>query len=203
MHPAPAVRPATRFDVGAVADVLTDAFATDPVLSWLLPPTLRNQRKRLHRLWRLVAAGYVEHGKNVYLTEDGTGAAVWAPPGTWASTTSEVLSQLVPYVTIFGRAMGKATRLSTAMIGHHPTSPKHWYLYAIGTHTAAQGRGVGSALLRDRLDELDQRGEPAYLESSNIRNVPLYQRHGFEVVEEITVPGGGPSLWRMWREPGA
>jgi ribosomal protein S18 acetylase RimI-like enzyme len=203
MHPAPVVRRAERADLGQVADVLADAFATDPVLSWLLPPTVRNQRRRLRRLWLTVAKSYLQHDKPVYLTEDGMGAAVWAPPGRWASTTPEVLSQLVPYLRIFGTSIGRASQFSTTILGKHPKTPPHWYLYAIGAHTSAQGRGVGSALLRDRLDELDQRDEPAYLESSNIRNVPLYQRHGFEVVEEITIADGGPTLWRMWREPGA
>jgi len=39
---------------------------------------------------------------------------------------------------------------------------------------------------------------PAYLESTNPRNRTLYERHGFEVVEELSVPGG-PVLMAMWR----
>jgi hypothetical protein len=31
--------------------------------------------------------------------------------------------------------------------------------------------------------------------------VPFYERHGFRVTRELTVPGGGPVLWLMWREP--
>jgi ribosomal protein S18 acetylase RimI-like enzyme len=40
---------------------------------------------------------------------------------------------------------------------------------------------------------------PAYAESSNQRNVPLYQRFGFEVIQEISLPDGGPTLWTMRR----
>ncbi len=42
---------------------------------------------------------------------------------------------------------------------------------------------------------------PAYLESSKERNVPLYRRFGFEVIEEHRSKVGSPPIWRMWREP--
>ena len=82
---------------------------------------------------------------------------------------------------------------------HHPQEP-HFYLQFIGCRQRDQGRGVGAALLKQGTRMCDERGMPAYLESSNIRNVPLYQRHGFEVIHEETLPGGGPKGWFMWRE---
>ena len=69
-----------------------------------------------------------------------------------------------------------------------------WYLAQIGASTP--GRGVGSALLERRLASIEG---PAYLESSNLRNVPLYQRFGFDVIEEISLPEDGPTLWTMLR----
>ena len=51
------------------------------------------------------------------------------------------------------------------------------------------------------LERCDEEGIPAYLESSNARNVPFYRRHGFGVTTELQIPGGGPMLWLMWREP--
>jgi GNAT superfamily N-acetyltransferase len=71
----------------------------------------------------------------------------------------------------------------------------------LGTAVEQQGKGVGGALMRPVLDHCDAEGIPCYLESSKERNIPFYRRHGFEVVEEVPLPGDGPSLWTMWREP--
>jgi ribosomal protein S18 acetylase RimI-like enzyme len=145
----------------------------------------------------------------LYVTTDsdgranGQGAALWAPPGSWLPSTAEQLRDLPHYIGLFGLGSLRANRFATDVMRKHPRSPSHWYLYAIGTSTSSQGRGVGSALLRDMLDRVDEEQLPAYLESSNVRNVPLYERHGFSVVEEIRLGRDGPQMWRMWREPGS
>lgn len=40
----------------------------------------------------------------------------------------------------------------------HPREP-HWYLFGIGVGPARPGTGVGSALLRSRLDRCDHDGQ--------------------------------------------
>ena len=82
---------------------------------------------------------------------------------------------------------------------HHPQQP-HFYLQFIGAKRSCQGRGIGAALLKQGTRLCDQHHMPAYLESSNERNVPLYQRHGFEIIDEARLPGNGPRAWFMWRE---
>jgi len=58
---------------------------------------------------------------------------------------------------------------------------------------------VGSSLLRPILDRSDADGIDAYLESSNELNIPLYERHGFEVCGEVELPKG-PLIWPMVRK---
>jgi ribosomal protein S18 acetylase RimI-like enzyme len=82
----------------------------------------------------------------------------------------------------------------------HPREP-HWYLGCLGVRRSRQGQGIGGALLDEVLTSADDAGAPAYLESSNERNLTLYRRHGFEVVEEIRLLRNGPTVWRMWRGP--
>ena len=83
------------------------------------------------------------------------------------------------------------------MAGHHPSEP-HWYLPFIGVDPAAQGQGHGTALLRASLQAVDRTGLPAYLESTNPRNIPLYESFGFRVTGEIQA-GDSPPMHPMWR----
>jgi len=95
-----------------------------------------------------------------------------------------------------------ASRFQSTAVHAHPREEPHWYLAIIGVDPARQGYGVGAALLRSRLRRCDQEGLPAYLESSNRENVPLYQHFGFHVTGTLGLPEGAPVVNTMWR-PGA
>ena len=47
---------------------------------------------------------------------------------------------------------------------------------------------------------LDEKGFRGFLESSNPKNIPLYQRHGYEIMGEIKV-GDCPIVTPMIRKP--
>ena len=70
----------------------------------------------------------------------------------------------------------------------------------IGVGPAKQGKGCGSALLKHALEGCDCDNRLAYLESSNPQNIPLYERHGFEVLDTISVRSS-PPLFPMLRKP--
>lgn len=198
------VRPATRADVKALSVTLGRAFFDDPVMRWLLPDADARRRK-LHRLFASLtrhhhlARGGVEVAP--HRDADGIGgAALWDPPGEWQSTRAEELRAMPGLFLAFGRSLQRGLAVEELMKKAHPEEP-HWYLAIIGSDPAVRGKGFGNALMRSRLDRCDAEHAPAYLESSNPDNVPYYQRFGFEITGEITLPDDGPSLIPMWRAP--
>jgi GNAT superfamily N-acetyltransferase len=82
---------------------------------------------------------------------------------------------------------------------HHPTT-EHWYLPITGVDPSAQGRGLGSTLLRHALAACDRDGLPAYLEASTLRSRVLYEHVGFTQRGEIQA-GSSPTVWAMLRDP--
>jgi ribosomal protein S18 acetylase RimI-like enzyme len=195
------VRPFSRADLAATAATMARAFADDPVMTWIFPDE-QMRRRQLPALFAVSMRG-------ISLRHDGTeivmaggavlGGAIWVPPGAWLPSAWQQIRSLPGYARTLRSRFAVASQTYNEILRTHPHRP-HWYLSGIGTDPQAQGTGVGSELMRSRLARCDGEGLPAYLESSNERNVPFYQQHGFTVTREVTISGGGPRLWLMWRD---
>jgi GNAT superfamily N-acetyltransferase len=193
------LRVAGRGDAAETAQALARAFHADPVLGWMLPAK-GSRHRRLRRFFVTeLSHESLRHGAVELACIDGrvAGAAVWFPPGTWSSGTEA--SALPGYLRAFGRRVVTVLRYQSVAVPAHPREEPHWYLGFIGVDPVRQGQGVGAALLRSRLRRCDQEGLPAYLESSNPKNVPLYEHLGFQVTGTLDLPEGAPVVHTMWR----
>ena len=193
--------PASPADVPAAASTLASAFAHDTVMGTLVDG--EDRQSRLAGLFRaLMRAGALRSGRIDLARRESDGlllgAAIWQQPGQRPSLLTQA-RELPGFVRALGwRGLRDAIRVHTILTRHRPTEP-HWYLAQIGVSADARGAGVGSALLRSRLEKIDAEALPAYLESSNERNRALYRRHGFESIGTIAgVPNARPAA--MWRE---
>jgi ribosomal protein S18 acetylase RimI-like enzyme len=85
---------------------------------------------------------------------------------------------------------------------HKELAPmEHWYLAALAVDPGHQGKGHASRLLRDMFFKFDEQGLPCYLETDGEKNVSMYKRFGFKVVDEYVVPNTKDKLIAMLREP--
>ncbi len=178
--------------------MLTRAFVDDPIFKAMLPEPQQRRRalRALFEEWTRLL--HLPHASS-YTTDDHAGAALWSLPGHW-SIGPVMLLRLAPRMLgAMGMRTVPALRVLHALDAPHPRQP-HNYLRVIGCDPDRQGRGIGAALLRPMLERCDARKEPAYLESSNEKNLTFYRRQGFEVTGEV-VTHLGPKAWLMWREP--
>jgi GNAT superfamily N-acetyltransferase len=197
-----AVRAARRDEAALLGEVLADAFAEDPVFAWLIPPQVRGRDHRLRTFFTSMSRGYLRRGKPCYLTADASAVALWAGPGAWAMPLSQMILEAAPSGLAFRGRLLRALRTQLQVERLHAgQSTPHWYLGYLGTRSGRQGQGLGTRMLREVLTGLDADRVPAYLESSNERNLPLYERNGFRVTGELQALGHGPTIWRMWRDP--
>jgi len=190
---------ATTKSIPSLARTMARAFEDDPAGRWLFP----DDASRLHRLERMfgeMALPDTLAHEETYTTGDLDGGALWVPPGHGQTGLVETLRAVPKIASIWGLRTPRALRAFAFMDANHPAE-HHYYLWLLAVDPDRQGRGIGSALMRPVLDRCDDEGVPAYLEATSTRNRDLYLRNGFEVVEMVHWPGGGPPLWLMWREP--
>jgi GNAT superfamily N-acetyltransferase len=177
-------------DRSRAISALTLAFVSDPVIRWVLSDS-DDYLQTWPPFVEAFAGEAFEHG-TAYAIEDCSAVAMWLPPG--AESDGEAMQRLM--------SEGSDPLVGDDLDGvfeqmdmFHP-SFEHWYLPLIGVDPVAQARGLGTALMRHVLADLDNAGISAYLETTSPRNRSMYERHRFEAVGVIQ-HGGSPPMGPM------
>jgi ribosomal protein S18 acetylase RimI-like enzyme len=206
----------TRADVPAAADVFATSFLVEPGLAALVPdPAVRS--RILAYNGRLIVERVLGHATAFGIEAEGELAAlaVWDPPGvrpglpplrtlpTLVQRTALVAAQL-PGMAGPVRShrnelipLARARRRAVRRVSAEPS----WHLAFLATHPDHQGRGYGRALVDHVLRRCDADGLPAWLETTDPVNPPIYERLGFTTVAHMDAAAWLPGLWVMRREP--
>ena len=193
--PYATVRQADVADRQAVLDILTEAFMDDPVACWLFPAPDERARLQPHFYGHLLDQG----GAEAYLVGRNEGASVWLALAAGQAPDEDRPD--APENSIFGDSGTRLLALGRALAERHPRHEPHLYLWCMGVVGGRQGAGLGSAMLRHRLERADADGLAVYLEASSPRSRALYLRHGFEDLGTPVRVADSPLLCPMWREP--
>jgi ribosomal protein S18 acetylase RimI-like enzyme len=189
-------------DVETVTHDLAAAFAEDPLFDWFSRADARRDPARLGFFRHLMRELILPGGGETLKPAAGGAAAVWmGSDALGPNAPMQELRALPMLLRLTGWARFlRLARLRQVMDKAHPMDRPHAYLWFLGVTPEAQGRGVGSRLLKAKLDQLDQAGTPAFLETATERNVAFYRRHGFDVLSEYRPEAQAPRVWAMWRE---
>jgi ribosomal protein S18 acetylase RimI-like enzyme len=170
------------------------AFTADPFVRWIYPQAAQylTQFPRALQAFGGIAFGH----EGVWQLRDFAAVALWLPPGVEPDGDATVS---LFKATVDSRKFDDLLGVFAQMEEAHPAT-QLWYLPWFGVDCAVQGQGLGSQLLTPCLEIVDREHLPAYLDSTNPRNIPFYQRHGFEVTGQWQA-GDSPPIISMLREP--
>lgn len=168
------------------------AFVTDPMARWI-SDRAASFLEATGDFFDAFGGSAFEHG-TAWTANDGQAVAMWLPPGTEPDGERMVgiLQEFAPAASV------EEMLVVLGQMEHFHPHEEHWYLPIIGCDPLYLGQGLGGMLMKTALERVDEDGLPAYLESSNPRNVSLYERHGFEVIGEIQY-GSSPAMLPMYR----
>lgn len=197
------VSPIRDEQIPSAAGVMANAFSDAPRFRFLVPADAQRPAK-LRWYWGASMRACIHSGGLVFIAHEDRsstvlGVAIWDAPGQRGRSKLTLLRSglwLAPMrLGIAGyqrrRALGPAL---ASLESPHPS----WYLNAIGVEPSAQRGGVGSALINHMLTRVDDDALPAFLDTSAPDNLGYYERFGFLVTAESTLPNGIP-LWGMTR----
>ena len=193
MSAIPGVRSADASIQASAISTIVLGFAADPMTRWVWPDA-SEYLKVMPRFVKAFGGRAFEHG-TADVIEGARAAALWLPPGVEPDDAE------MSAVMQGGFRPGIAEDVGVVMKGmaeHHPHEP-HWYLPVIAADPKWIGQGLGGLLMKHAVRRCDEQGVAAYLESSNPRNIPFYQRHGFRIIGRIQ-SGSSPALTPMLRK---
>ncbi len=189
-------------DQGTAAFIFARAFQNDPFYRFVFPEGKKRFRE-LQWLMGKVVNYSLRYGE-VYTTSGKEGVICWLPPQNTELTFGRIVRTGLHFIIPrFGLAAYRRFNDNMSYTGqlhkYHAPDP-HWYLWAIAIDPSHQGKGIGGKLMQPVLASTSAAGTPCYLETHNQKNIPFYEKHGFNVVNEGKVPNHGLSLWAMLRK---
>jgi GNAT superfamily N-acetyltransferase len=180
-----------------LAPVFGRAFVDEPMMRWpmgaLGDVTLAFTRCFSYFLETALGLGLVlEAGA-------ATGGAVWIPPGQFESWESHPWNQA--RIEALADDGGRRYDAFWRWVDEHSPDEPLWQLDSIAVEPVAQGHGYGSALIKAGQARAHADGVGAFLSTGTLRNVSIYERNGFRVMEDLDAPDRGPHIWFMRWEP--
>ncbi|TDB80922.1 GNAT family N-acetyltransferase [Micromonospora sp. KC721] len=186
-----AVRPAQPGDVAAIAALLADAVAEDPVAEWLVPDPTERQTI-FHGLLAMDVDHAVEWG-NVDVLLDMTAVAVWRRhPTTEAVPLSDYHLD-----TFTGRALPRFRQLHALIGSYRSDAPHHWLSWLYVTPDRRR-RGTAARLLTHHHERVDQLGYPIYTVVTTEAARDFLDGQGYHPGLPLHLPSG-PRLWPLVR----
>ena len=200
-------------DIPKAGAVLADAFQYDPIWKKVFEDIAKIDYKCA--FFESPVRFCLKYGKVYATSEHLEGIAAWVP-GDHADMTiwrmirsgsiSSGMKMGMKYMTQMARFAQKTKPVFEPLEVDRRANMKgraYVYLMIIGVGSELQGQGFGGRLLRALVEQSEQVGTPLYLEATTERNVRIYERLGFRLLNQITLPLINLPLWEMLREPKA
>ena len=190
------IRAMNKNEAEAIAQVLAKGYFDDKFFHWVVD----NEADRLNVLEAYYSAYLTAPRAIVHVAESKTGSII----GTTVWLPHDVDPVLYENIN---KAVGKYAPnfQAVADLSHdsEPTGTPFYQLVGFVVDKTCQGLGVGTALLKYNLDDLDKKGIPTYLEASTeYHERSVYRKFNYERYGELMKFPNDILLYPLWRGVG-
>ena len=168
-----------------IVNILTEAFADNRSVNYVVKQG-QHRVDHIRHLMRYAVATCRDFGE-VWLSPDRQACALTMLPDTKRTTVASVRRDIALVRSSTGlRNVYKTLHREGQIKARHPKDP-FCHLWFLGVSSAYQGQGLGSALLEELIRHYDDQRREIHLETSTLRNIPWYEKFGFEIYHELNL----------------
>ncbi len=170
-----------------IIEVLTKAFDTNKSVNFIV----KQDRQRVRRMERLMeySIWMAEQFGKIVVTDDENACMLLVDPKKKKTTLKSLLWQLKLVFQVIGVFRLRKVLKRERSVNHEKTVEDYVYLWFVGVDPMVQGTGNGTKLIQGLIADPWRKQRPIYLETSNPKNFPLYERLGFECTGTIQSEG--------------
>ena len=194
-----------KTDITKAGEVLADAFKEDPIWAKFI----KDNQIKAHRVNYLFGSPILyalKYGKAYASSSNLEAIAAWSPGSTADMTFWRLIRS---GVFRYGSKMGMKVSINMAKTfrpvekdrEEHMKNTSYNYITIIGVKQEYQKQGFGGKILRAIFEEADKTHTPIYLETGTPQNVKMYEKYGFNLLNEIILPRLDLPMWEMKRDP--
>ena len=192
-------------DIPRAAGVLADAFQHDPLWNRIFAG-VAHKEKRFRAFFTVPLKYCLRYGEVYATSADIEGVIAWVS-GRYADMTPWRIFCSGAIIAAMQMGMSAARKLEPVSLPlaedrrQYMAGRDYLYLLLIGVATTLQGKGFGRKLLKTAIAKTDREGQPLYLETETAENMQMYERFGFRLLKQITLPVVDLPMWEMVRTP--
>lgn len=192
----------SKNQIKQASHVISEAFFNDPLMIYLFPLIKERKSKLSYTMELLIRIG-IKYGIVHTTSPNLEGIAIWFPSNK-AKITS-LMGLLNGGFSYFFKLGSKAVKKQNDFYKfvyskHKKLIPSyHWYLSIIGINPLEQGKGFSRVLFDSMFTQIDRQNLPCFLDTNNEKNLPIYERFGFKILEEYQIPDTNLVNWAMLR----
>jgi ribosomal protein S18 acetylase RimI-like enzyme len=182
MNQYPGIHLADVNDKATVLKILTEAFISDPHMSWLIERS--KNKNKLNIIFEYVIDETLSKGR-IYLTDNNQGAALWQSREKEKFSFSFIKRNLSFLYKLGISTVARNLGFVKVSHSHFPPDQKFYYLLAIGVLPEGRGKGLASKLMDPVLENCRANKIPVFLETANPANVEIYKKKGFVLTDSM------------------
>ena len=175
-----------KTDIHKAASILGRSFINYPIFTYIIPDN-KYRKEKISLLFSFLIRNGLQTGEVLAPSMNIEGVSIWIPHNGKSPKVNVIASGIIGLFLRLDNSslqrfikVGREKERMRLKIINKP----YCLLDVIGVDPQFQRKGFARRMLQPKLNELDSKKIPCYMETSDIANIPMYENYGFTIINK-------------------